>query len=531
MYSIVKYIFLIQLFSIVSSLYSQPKTSTPWYYRMPGETVAATGIDSAHKLLQNIIPEEVVVAVIDAGVDVSHISLTDKLWINKDEVPENGLDDDNNGYSDDLHGWNFLGNAEGENIRGAPYEYVRIYDTLRHRFDSSANKPSDFPKDPYFDLYQEVSEKYKKAIAKKRQRLKYYNLIIESYRKADEILKDHFGNSDYNIHHILELQPERPEVKWASDFYKKLHQRDINKSLIESRVRVIQAEIETKLNAGYNPRKLIGDNPANMEKVIYGNNDYRGGTASHGTAVAGIIGASQVDGRGIQGIAPHVRIMVLRAVPGGDEWDKDIALAIRYAVDNGADIINGSFGKMYSPQKNMVDSAIRYAEQNGVLLVVGAGNDGKNNDIRPNYPSPYYNNGERATNLITTGACTNDSLHHLAASFSNYGKESVDLFAPGVDIPALNTNNRFRTISGTSAAAPVVTGIAAMIKTYYPSIQPHNLRKILIESVTDYSQVNVFVPGSDNVSLPFKRLCKSSGVINAVEAVKLTKKLYRQNKL
>ncbi|MFO8087287.1 MAG: S8 family serine peptidase [Bacteroidales bacterium] len=288
--------------------------------------------------------------------------------------------------------------------------------------------------------------------------------------------------------------------------------------------------LSTKLNPDYHPRELIGDQVRDITDSIYGNADVNGGTASHGTAVAGIIGASW-NNIGIKGIAPRVKIMPIRAVPGGDEWDKDIALAIRYAVDNGADIINGSFGKMTSPDKDMVDQAIRYAERHDVLIVLGAGNDHKNNDIKPNYPNRFYSDNTEAGNVIVVGASTRESGENLAASFSNYGQQQVDIFAPGVDIQGLNEGNRFRKVSGSSAAAPVVAGVAALIKAYYPDVSAVTIKEIIMETAQDYSQQQVIVPGSDTIKFPFSRLCVSGGIINAFKAISEVKKRYREGTL
>ncbi len=503
---------------------AQEKPESSWYYVSPDKIPCAAGIDSAYKLLQNVIPEEVVVAVIDAGVDVSHIELKNNLWVNEDEIPGNNADDDRNGYVDDIHGWNFLGNASGKNIQGAPYEYVRIYDTLRKRFAAEADTI-----DALYPLYAEVSEKYKEETEEYHQALTYYNKILEGFSEAAKILNRHFGHSDYSMNDIKAIKADRPDVEWGADYFIKLDERGVRRKDIESRVRVVQSILNTKLNPDYHPRReIIGDDPLDISDSNYGNNDYAGGTASHGTAVAGIIGADHANDIALRGIAPGVRIMTLRVVPGGDEWDKDVALAIRYAVDNGADIINGSFGKLFSPANYMVDSAIRYAEQHDVLIVVGAGNDAKCNDIKPNHPNGIFDDGSRAGNFISVGACEADSAKLLAASFSNYGREQVDIFAPGVDIPALNTGNRIRTVSGTSAAAPVVSGIAALIKSCYPTVSAKSLKQILMQTATDYSQTPVQVPGSPSIHVPFKLLCNSAGTVNAYEAVLLTKELFKK---
>ncbi|MFW6019546.1 MAG: S8 family serine peptidase [Bacteroidales bacterium] len=523
-------LFAIRILS-AGQLQAQQEQTMPWYYQMPDDTLAAAGIDSAQKILSNIVAEEIVVAVIDAGVDTSHIALQDHIWINEDEIPGNDKDDDNNGYTDDTHGWNFLGNKNGENLQGAPYEFVRIYDTLRQKFQSPGYDSIPKGKNPKLDLYREVSAEYNKRVKEINKRLSTYNKILEGYNEASKILKKHFDKKDFDLDDIRKIDAQRKDVEWAVNYYTKLADRGISKQNIETRVRTAQSVLKTKLNPDYHPRKIINDNVKNIRDSVYGNNDVNGGTASHGTAVAGIITTRQKYKIGFKGIAPKVKIMPVRAIPGGDEWDKDVALAIRYAVKNGADIINGSFGKMYSPNKQMVDSAIRYAAKNDVLVVIGAGNDHKNNDLRPNYPNKFYADSAIAPNVISVGASNSDSLQNMIASFSNYGKKQVDIFAPGVNIHALNTNHRTRKISGTSAAAPVVTGVAALIKTHYPAIKAADLKTILMESVTDYSELDVKIPGSEDTLKKLDEICTSGGVINAYKAVRLTKKLFREGKL
>ena len=512
------------------ALIAQNDYEKPWYFCVPNDTLASAGIDSAYQFLTNIYPEEVIVAVIDAGTDINHKDLTDNLWMNKDEIAGNGIDDDNNGYIDDIHGWNFLGNQEGKNIQGAPFEYVRIYDTLSKKYDSLQLITTEPGRNTELDLYREISDLYHSKLDYYRRLLRYYDKILQSYSEANTILNNHFDEKQYSYEDIKAIDSERRDIKWAVKYYTTLKSKGLERDHVESRVRVIQSILKSKLNPDYKPRQIIGDDVTDINDSIYGNNDLDGGTASHGTAVAGVIGASRNNSFGIRGIAPKVRIMPIRAIPGGDEWDKDVALAIRYAVNNGADIINGSFGKMYSPYKYMVDSAIKYAEENNVLIVVGAGNDQKNNEIRPNYPNKYYSNGKEAKNVIVVGASTKDLGQNLVADFSNYGKDQVDLFAPGVDIQALNTNDRVRKISGTSAAAPVVSGIAALIKAYYPEIPADILKEVIMKSTMKYPFLNVKVPGNEKAELPFFYFCQTAGIINSAKAIALTKEYYRKGR-
>ena len=221
-----------------------------------------------------------------------------------------------------------------------------------------------------------------------------------------------------------------------------------------------------KADAADNPPKeyrkeIVQDDETNINDRDYGNKDIMASTPFHGTHCSGIIGAVRDNGIGVDGIADNVRIMMVRAVPDGDEHDKDIANAIRYAVDNGAQIISMSFGKDFSPQKQWVDDAVRYAQSKGVLMVHAAGNDAANIDSADNFPNPTFIDGNgRATTWITVGASGDPKLGGITASFSNYGKKEVDVFAPGVQIySTIPTGNNYGTASGTSMACPVVCGI------------------------------------------------------------------------
>jgi subtilisin family serine protease len=284
----------------------------------------------------------------------------------------------------------------------------------------------------------------------------------------------------------------------------------------------------TALDYGYNqdfdPREIIGDDIDNPYQKIYGNNDVKGSFAFHGTHVAGIIGASRKNGIGVDGIADNVRIMVVRAVPNGDERDKDVANAIIYAVDNGAQIINMSFGKRFSPDKGVVDKAVKYAESKGVLLIHAAGNSAHNNDEIIHYPSKTIDStGESLNNWLEVGAVSWKAGEDLAATFSNYGKHSVDLFAPGVDILSSAPDQEYKEASGTSMAAPVTTGVAAMIMSYFPGLSAEEVRNILIKSTVDYSKQKVHIPGKEEET-KFGELSQSGGVVNAYQAVKLAQK-------
>jgi subtilisin family serine protease len=279
------------------------------------------------------------------------------------------------------------------------------------------------------------------------------------------------------------------------------------------------------VNYGYNEnfdsREIVGDNISNLQEKNYGNNDVKGPDSNHGTHVAGIIAADRNNNLGIKGIADNVKIMVVRAVPNGDERDKDVANAIIYAVDNGAKIINMSFGKSFSPQKEAVDKAVRYAEQKGVLLVHAAGNDSEDIDVNKNYPSKFYLDGKEAKNWIEVGASSAGSDEDLVGSFSNYGRKMVSLFAPGVEIYSTVPDNKYKNNDGTSMASPATAGVAALLMSYFPELTALQVKDILMKSSRKFDNLKVQKPGGGKVD--FNQLSASGGLVNAYEAVKMAK--------
>ena len=280
-------------------------------------------------------------------------------------------------------------------------------------------------------------------------------------------------------------------------------------------------QINYNYNVDYDPRSIVGDDPNNSNERFYGNNDIKGPDALHGSHVAGIIGADRSNILGIKGVADNVLIMGVRNTPNGDERDKDVANAIRYATDNGAKVINMSFGKAYSWDKAIVDEAVKYAVSKDVLLVQAAGNDNKDIDIEPSFPSRKYLNGEMASSYLTVGASGFVDDETLKASFSNFGKTTVDVFAPGVNINSTTPENAYKLENGTSMAAPVVAGLAALIRSYYPKLTAVKVKEIILKSVVKINHNVNYLKGTEQVSVPFAEICVTGGIVNAYNALKL----------
>jgi len=461
----------------------------------------------------------ILVAVIDNGVDTSHVDLRANLWSNTKEVAGNGKDDDGNGYVDDVRGWDFIGGRDGRNVDHDTFEVTRLY----ARCGAGNAVPDSLSQADKMQCPKIVQDFIKKRDDAERS-LTNVKQISEAYARILPILKQAANGDSLTTARVEGMKGSSPEVQQARSLYLRLAEAGITPSVVEEALKAYQGQVEFSLNPNYNPRPIVGDNPANPTERGYGNPDVTGPGPKHGTHVSGIIGAVRDNGVGINGIAPAVRIMAIRAVPDGDERDKDIANAIRYAVDNGAQVIHMSFGKAYSPMKGVVDEAVKYADAKGVLMVHAAGNESQDASKYASYPTPVYLGGGRALNWIEVGASSwrRDSL---PASFSNFGQNEVDVFAPGVDIYS-SIPKGYEKDSGTSMASPVVTGLAALIMSYYPQFNAADVKRIILQSATKYPNLQVLRPGTETgEKVGFNTLSATGGVVNAYAALKLAEEM------
>ncbi len=466
----------------------------------------------------------VTVAVIDIGVDTAHPDLRANLWSNPKEIPGNRADDDNNGYADDVRGWNFLGGPDGRNIDDETYEVTRLY---RRCTMGPGNTPAPSLPQAERDQCGRVTADFEKRRSEMRLSVANIAAIEQRLQAGIPLLKAATGSDSLTVARVQALRPTRQDVAEARDIFLRLAENGITPEIVKSEGESMRGLLEFGLNPDFDPRGIVGDDPLNLTQRNYGNFDVTGPDALHGTHVAGIIGAVRGNGMGIDGIAPAVRIMSIRAVPNGDERDKDVANAIRYAVDNGAQIINMSFGKSYSPQKSAVDDAARYADSRGVLIVHAAGNDGEDVETAPSFPTPGYIGGGAAANWIEVGASSWRGGKALAAEFSNFGTKKVDVFAPGVDILSLNVGGRTVRESGTSMAAPVVSGLAALLMSHYPKLTAADVKRIIMASTVAYRDLMVVRPGDDSSTVPFGSLSSTGGVVNAYNAIKMAEGMSR----
>jgi cell wall-associated protease len=495
--------------------------------------VYGISLEKAYKIqLKDRKPgRKVVVAIIDSGIDTAHEDLKPVLWKNPGEIPGNGIDDDKNGYVDDVHGWNFLGAKDGRNVGKDSYEAARVYYRLKSKYGSGQVNEASLNAAERFEY--ETYRKAKEQIESQAKEASFYVMflgnIVEKLPAADSILKIALDKQVFTGNELSKLKPETPEVAKARTTLLGLFQQtnqleSTNQILIREIMSFLDGERAKVEAARQSPKdyrgEIVGDNYDDINDRAYGNNDLMASDPSHGTHVAGIVGAVRNNGKGMDGVADNVSIMVLRAVPDGDEHDKDVANAIRYAVDNGAWVVNMSFGKSFSPQKKWVDDAVRYAESKGVLLVHAAGNDAKNIDVSDNFPNPKYGNDSTklASNWITVGA-SGPKGDGIAADFSNYGN-GVDVFAPGVEIySTLPGGDQYGNQQGTSMASPVVAGLAALILSYHPELSAEQVKDVIERSAIPVT-VPVVLPGGES-KVAMKDLCRTGAIVNAYEALKL----------
>ncbi len=511
------------------ALTAQDKAPENWFNLDPSEGVPGVSTEKAYQeLLKGKKGQEVVVAVIDSGVDYEHEDLDDVMWVNVDEIPGNGKDDDNNGYVDDIHGWNFLGNKSGENIEHDNLEVTRLYKKYGEMFEGKDADDLSKKEKALFAKYEE----YKKVVEDKQKSLEENAGTYAAIAEALEKLEKEVGKKEISAEDLDGLDTSDPMVGYAVQIAKSLMAQgqtfeEIKKDL-NGYAEYLQGQYEYHYNPDFNPRPLINDNYDDPYDRDYGNGDVRGPDALHGTHVAGIIAAERDNDLGMKGVSNNVKIMSIRTVPDGDERDKDVAAAIVYAVDNGASVINMSFGKGASPRKDVVDEAVRYALKNDVLLVHAAGNDGKEVTNLNNFPTDRYEKrgflnlfgSKYADNWIEVGALNWKTGETLAAPFSNYSPEYVDLFAPGMSIYSTTPDNGYEDLQGTSMAAPVVAGVAAMLRSYYPDLTAEQVKSILMQSAVK-DRTKVKKPGSKEDMVSFSTLSVTGGIVNAYEAVKL----------
>jgi len=497
------------------------------------DTIAGISLNRAYQELERLHrnPDTIIVAVLDMRIHKNHEDIENFIWKNNNEIPNNNIDDDNNGYIDDINGWNFLGNSKGGQAYRANFEYVRI---IRKFDDQFKNKRIDEIKDTLnFNLYLKAKREYSEEIEYVRSRLRSLN--YQKIRKdfLDKQLGKIYPNTKLTIEVLQNLKPTNSIVEKNIQSLIGLKKDSTNNAadfLLQQRY------LDIYMNVDYKERAVIGDDVSDINDIHYGNNiitsDNSEGSHTHSIKVAGIIAANRNNELGIKGITNSVKIMPVAISPYGDEQDKDVALGIRYAVDNGAKIINISSSKNLSLHKEWVMDALKYAEQKDVLIITSAGNEAENLDKKQNYPNDTdIRNNEILKNFIKVGASTYEPNENIVHYTSNYGKESVDIFAPGKDIYTTHPNNTYGFSSGTSFSAPIVSGIAALIRSYYPNLSASEVKTIILNSGVDINwEVNKPSASEEKELVPFSSLSKSGKIVNAYNALLMAEEVSKKKK-
>ncbi|MEO7174597.1 MAG: S8 family serine peptidase [Saprospiraceae bacterium] len=537
--NVAKPLFLVLCLFVFSSAEAQKAAPGNWF-TLDSKADGYNGVSSEktyNTLLKGKKSKPIIVAVIDSGVDFNHEDLKDIMWVNPKEIPGNNKDDDQNGFIDDIHGWNFIGGKDGKNVGSDNLEVTRVYAKLRAKYKDRDPKTISKKEEKEYALYQETAKVVEEARAKSSESLEKMDMSVDMFYKAMDALEAKLGSTPLTAESIEKIDPTGDQnLMVGKSILTQMFEEnseEMPKSIKEIKEAIhddfaegqkyFKSQLEYTYNPDLNTRMIVGDNYSDSNEHLYGNSDCIGPDAFHGTHVAGIIAADRKNGKGIMGIADNVRIMSVRAVPDGDERDKDVANAIIYAVDNGASVINMSFGKGYSWDKAAVDRAVKYAAKHDVLLVHAAGNSGEDNDHSNNFPNDKFEKkglfGKKtADNWLEIAALNWKTGEDIAANFSNYGQEGVDLFSPGVDLNSTVPNGGYDKASGTSMASPAAAGVAAILRSYFPNLTATQIKDIMMESVVPVDAL-VKKPGSGE-KVPFKTLSVTGGTVNAYEAVK-----------
>ena len=525
-----KSLYLIALGVLPVISFAQSESVPPNWYNLDYHTDGVMGIstEKAYKtLLKGKKSTPVIVGVLDGGVDVFHEDLKDVIWINPKDSLTNGKDNDGNGYINDKYGWNFIGNADGKDVQFDNLELTRQIRILDKRFAGVTPTTELNEADrKAFLAYQKMVVKYKNKLEEAKMGQFSYDALK---RNLDAVVRE-IGKrpAEITLTDLENFNPKSNNQRIALSYAKdEIQTNGFVKFFddITEGAKYFNNQVEYHLNKEYDSRPIVGDNYEDASERYYGNADVKGPDALHGSHVAGIIGASRNNNIGINGVADNVKILAVRLVPDGDERDKDVANAIRYAVDNGAKVLNMSFGKSYAHNKQTVDEAVKYAESKDVLMVHAAGNDSEDNDVEPNFPMKYYTDTKGdttgiANNWITVGATGLYPDNTLLADFSNYGKNSVDVFAPGVQINSTIPDSQYKEEQGTSMAAPVVAGLAAMIRSYYPNLSAVETKQVILESVEKpVGMVRIKVSEDTTKMVKLADISVTGGIVNAYNAI------------
>lgn len=490
---------------------------TWWQKDVQEDTIPGISLDKAYReLLNNKIGQEVIVAVLDTKIDIDHEDLKDQIWVNSDEIPNNNIDDDKNGYIDDINGWNFLGNAKGGEVSHQSVELLRVI----HKYESTygVSKEISVPTKEVEVEYEKALEEFESQRLEMLDAVDYVDSIANIYNnyKIDIVaLLDGKTYNEMALDSLLTIATvDKDNINWM----KSMIDWGIEEDGVKSYIDHTNKELNTTYNKDFNERKYVdgGNNKVKENSMPF----------QHSTPVSGVLAATRTNDLGVQGFSDAIRIMPVVMVAHGDEHDEDVAKAIRYAVDNGAQIINMSWVKYYSTQTELVRAAFEYAAKKNVLLVTGSGNDSKDIDVELSFPTDFYLGEEIMDNFINTGGTTSQLDSTIVAEFSNYGKKQVDIFSPAKDIFSSAPDNEYNSRRGTSFASPIVAGTAALLLSYFPQLTAIQLKEIILKSGTKLD-ILVNRPGDEDGAalVPFSELSKTGSILNVYAAIQMAMEL------
>ena len=487
------------------------------------DSIPGMSLQKAYNFLKDRQSVPVIVAVTDSGSDITHEDLASKVWVNTKEIAGNGIDDDKNGFIDDIHGWNFLGPTYDENL-----ELTRMYRIEKPLYEGKTAADFKNKKDlKKFEDFKALEEDFTSNLKRVKKGQIQYMQYEDMLKATDVAMQNLTGKEDYTLEDLKAATSTFDVVNSQKEMAIKILEAgsSVEEQLedLEPAIDYYTSQVNSAYNVEFDGRVKLGDDGYSMETKFYGDNNVKdqGDDEIHGTHVSGIVLADRNNDLGVNGVVDNALLMAVRVVPNGDEYDKDVALGIRYAVDNGAKVINTSFGKGYSPNAKWVYDAIRYAAKKDVLIVNAAGNDGENIDKEISYPKDVEKgNKEISDNFLTVGAITRFYNDKLLADFTNYGKDNVDVFAPGHDIYSTIPGNKYKSLSGTSMASPATAGVAALIRSYFPELSASQVKHIIMNSGT-LINLEVLLPKGKGKLVPFTGLSKSGRIVNAYNAVKM----------
>ncbi len=494
------------------------KKTKDWYLKdILKDTIAGISLERAHNsILKNKEGIQVVIGLLDSNVDINHSDFNGQIWINANEIEGNGIDDDGNNYVDDIYGWNFLRNKNGESVVIENYEYVRV---VRELEDKMTNTQIDTLSKEY-KIYSRSKKKMERKLISAERSYKRVNKMMAFYYEAREALKEYFPDNKYSLDVLNKIDTTNNDLsKYVEEIRSVIEYNDTDDNMVRNHKRY-RDNFEKKININYFPRKLLGDNPYDIEDTEYGSNVVSDNldVYTHGTRITGMLTRTCPDCKDKESI----KVMPIPIVPdGGSTQDKDIALGIRYAVNNGARVINMSFGKSYSFHNEWVIEAMKYAEENNVLLIAAAGNANKNIDgyeyVYPN--DKYESQPEFCDNFLYVSA-TSYNIDASIVPYGDYGKETVDIFAPGEEIYTTFPNDKFEYDSGTSLAAALTSKVAALIFSYYPDLTASEVKHIIMDSGVEFTfPVKTPTKEDKEKMTPFNELSKSGKIVNAYNAL------------